>query len=298
MQVRLIFILTVYCVFSTIVLGQKGKEKENDVYVICGESTYHVPENVTLEQAKQIALERARMSAIEEHFHIVVTVHNVIVMKNENENSHRDFLSVGGSEGKADWLGDTQEPKYNIFYEDNQLVISVSICGYARKIIGAGIDFSAKILRNGTEAKFEDDKFKHRDDCYLMFRSPVDGYLAVYLTDMEKVYCLLPYMGTDGGKRKITGGKDYVFFSEKHADVSEENTVIEYIMTCEKQTAVNFMYIIFSPNEFTKANDYRAENETVLPRELPFNDFQKWLINNLIRDKDMKVEKKSVVITK
>jgi hypothetical protein len=300
MKGRLIFILTACCVVSTMVFGQK----QTDIHSICGKGTYYAPANVTIEQAKQIALDRARMDAIEKKFGMIVSQQNSTVVTNENGKSSVIFISVGGSEGKAEWIGDSQDPKYDDIKHikdasgEDMMIVSVSVCGEAREITKAGIDFSTKILRNGTEAKYEDDKFKHKDDFYLMFRSPVNGYLAVYLSDMEKVYCLLPYMNEGSGKRKIKSGKDYVFFSEKHAEPSETNTVTEYILTCEKQIEQNFVYIIFSPNEFTKANDYRAENETVLPRELSYVDFQKWLSNNRKRDKDMEVRIISVTITK
>jgi hypothetical protein len=302
MQIKLIFILVTCFAFSITSFGQK--QQQTDIHTICGKGTYHAPENVNLEQAKQIALDRARMDAIQKEFGVIVSQQNSTVITNENGQSSIIFISVGGSEGKAEWIGDTQEPEYDDikYIRDNDgeytTIVSVSVCGEAREITKAVINFSTKLLRNGTEAKFEDDNFKHRDDFYLMFRSPVDGFLAVYLSDMEKVYCLLPYMNEGSGKRKITGGKDYVFFSEKHAEPSEITTVTEYILTCKKQTERNDIYIIFSPNEFTKANDYRAENETVLPRELSFNDFQKWLHQNRIRDRDMEVRMIPVTVTK
>jgi hypothetical protein len=290
MKARYFLILACHFVFSTLLFGQ-------EVVEICGEANYVIPENVTMEQARQIALDRARMNAIENHFQIQVSQHNVTVVKNENGNSDIQLLSVGGSEGKADWLGDSKEVQYEYKMSDKgMMVISASVCGKARKITGATIDILAKILCNGTEVRYESENFKHEDDFYLFFRSPTKGYLSVYLTDMEKTYCLLPYMNETSGKREIESGKDYLFFSKKHAEQSEAAMVTEYILTCEKQTELNMLYIIFSPNEFTKAND--KKNEPNLPRELSYKDFQTWLLNSQIRDKDMKVEMKSITITK
>jgi hypothetical protein len=58
----------------------------------------------------------------------------------------------------------------------------------------------------------------------------------------------------------------------------------------------NVLYIVVSPNEFTKAND--DAGNAALPRELPFADFQKWLAKNRQKDKDMKVEIKNLTVKK
>ncbi|MDR3266208.1 MAG: DUF4384 domain-containing protein [Tannerella sp.] len=271
---------------------------------ICGEYTYHAPENVTPEQAKQTALDRAKLAALAEKFGTVVSQNNATVVKNENEQSDISFLSLGGSEVKGEWLEDSKEPKYSITYEQEMLVVNVSVCGKAREITGVGIDFSAKILRNGTEAKHESDNFKNGDDLFLLFKSPATGYLAVYLIDeSQTAFCLLPYMNDHSGKVKIEGGKEYIFFSEKHAEPSDITIVNEYTMTCKKSVEQNFICVIFSPNEFIKANDSKAPSlvekagkEVVLPRELSYEEFQTWLTKNKSRDKDLKVEYKVVTI--
>jgi hypothetical protein len=202
---------------------------------------------------------------------------------------------------KGEWLEDITIEYGQPYYEQDMLVLSVSVCGWAREITGAGVDFSAKILCNGTEAKYESDNFRNGDDIYLLFRSPVNGYMAVYLVDnSQTAFCLLPYMNDTQGKVRVKAGRDYVFFSEKHAEAAEKSIVSEYTMTCDKSVEQNYLYIIFSPNEFTKANDsdVHAESDRVLPRKLPFADFQKWLAKNRLRDKDMKVETKGLTIKK
>jgi hypothetical protein len=265
---------------------------------ICGEYTYNAPENVTLEQAKQTALERAKLEALANKFGTNLSQQNTTLIENQNERSNTQFLALMGSEVKGEWIEDTKPPVYDITTVQDMFTVSVSVCGKAREIKGAGINFTAQILRNGTESKFESDEFKHNDDFYLLFKTPVEGYLAVYLMDeMQTVFCLLPYRGDASGKTQVKAGKEYIFFSEKHAD-KEMTFVDEYTLTCEKSSVQNFLYIIFSPNEFTKASDNQSDNELVLPRELPFEDFQRWLAKNRTKDKDMKVETKSLMIKK
>jgi hypothetical protein len=273
---------------------------------VCGEYTCRAPENISLAEAKKTVLEQAKLAALAEEFGTNVAQWNSTIVKNANGTSDISFLSLGGSEVKGEWLEDIKVDYGKPYYDaELNLILSVSVCGKARAITSAGIDFSANLLNN-TEAKHPTDIFHHGEDIYLSFRSPVDGYLAVYLVDDDQTaFCLLPYRNDPTGKVRIKAGKDYIFFSEKHAAPTEKSIVTEYTLTCEKSTEQNLVYIIFSPNEFIKANDVQAASSPqertggeVLPRELPFEDFQKWLAKNKQRDKDMKVEMKGVTIKK
>ncbi|MDR1120544.1 MAG: DUF4384 domain-containing protein [Dysgonamonadaceae bacterium] len=289
-----ISLLLTMLVFSATLSAQKTVK-------VCGEYTCRAPENVSLEQAKRFVLEQAKLAALAEHFGTTITQWNSTMVKNENGKSDISFLSLGGSDVKGEWLEDTSIEYGKPYYEQDMLVLSVSVCGKAREITGAGVDFSAKVLCNGTETKYESDNFRNGDDIYLLFRSPVDGYPAVYLVDdSQTAFCLLPYMNDTQGKVRIKAGREYVFFSAKHAEPAEKSIVSEYTMICDKSAEQNYLYIIFSPNEFTKANDSNVHDESarVLPRELPFADFQKWLAKNRQRDRDMKVEVKSLMIKK
>jgi hypothetical protein len=264
---------------------------------VCGEYTYHAPENVSLEQARQTALERAKTGALAEKFGTTVTQQNTTVVKNENEKSDISFLSLGGSEVKGEWIETIGKTEYDVFYEQGMLVVKCSVCGKAREIVGAGVDFTAKIM-NSVKSKYTTNNFYDGEDIFLAFRSPVDGYLAVYLIDESKTaFCLLPYSGDPQGKTPVKAGKDYIFFSQKHVTPEESRFVTEYILTADKQVEQNFLYIIFSPNEFTKAND-AFTGEVLMPRELSFTDFQQWLAKNRQKDKDMKVETKVLIIRK
>ncbi|WP_373802583.1 hypothetical protein [Bacteroides heparinolyticus] len=56
------------------------------------------------------------------------------------------------------------------------------------------------------------------------------------------------------------------------------------------------LFVIFSPNRFVKANDHQSPVKVKvsnggfdLPRQLTFNEFQRWLLNCRKYDKDMQV---------
>lgn len=269
-------LLLLSVLFTIPVFSQKMKTVE-------GEYTYYAPENVTLEEAKRIAFDRAKIQALADAFGTIVSQTNATHVQNRNGSSDIDFLSIGGSEVKGEWIETVGEPQYDISYEQGMLVVKVSVKGKAREIVSAQIDIKAKVLRNGTEDKFESDEFRDGDDLYLSFVSPVSGYLAVYLVDAEqKAYCLLPYRSQTDGIYKVEANRRYVFFNIKEAPAAERQFVDEYVMTCSRSSEYNQIYVIFSPQPFAKATD-NTSAET-LPRELDFEDLQKWLVN--IRRKD------------
>lgn len=176
------------------------------------------------------------------------------------------------------------------------LAVTVRVKGVIREIVNAAVDFQARVLCNGTEDRFEQDRFRNGDDLYLSFQSPVDGYLTVYLLDAEgTAYCLLPYRGDTGGRVAVKGNRRYVFFSVDDVSAEERGMVDEYVMTCGNREELNQIYVIFSPQLFTKAVDYAGEG--VQPRELPYEEFQQWLFNCRKQDREMRVEVKHIVIS-
>ena len=217
-------------------------------------------------------------------------------MTNENGQTDSHFFSLGGSEVKGEWIETTKEPEYKIMYENGMLVVSVEVSGRIREIVNAGIDFTAKILRNGTEEKFESNEFRSGDDMYLYFKSPVDGYLTVYLLDetTQEVYCLLPYRASGEGAYRIEHDKPYVLFSAKN-ETNNPSIVDEYTMTCSREVEFNDIYVIFSPNTLTKANSNETLGE-LLPRQLEYDEFQRWLVNNRKRNNEMKNVRKVIKI--
>lgn len=251
-----------------------------------GEYVYHAPENVSLEEAKRTALDRAKIQALANEFGTIVSQSTSTNIQNTNGKSNVDFFSVGGSEVKGEWIEDISEPKYSITYEEGMLVVEVFIKGKAREIVSAKIDLRARILRNGTEDKFASDEFHDGDELYLSFLSPVSGYLAVYLADEEKnAYCLLPYRNQTDGIYQVKANKRYLFFNAKETDGIDNDIVDEYVMTCSKSSERNLIYLIFSPNPFTKATD--DNNDECLPRELDTNSFRKWMIKQRKHDEKM-----------
>ena len=252
-----------------------------------GMYTYRLPENVSIDEGKRTALERAKIQALADAFGTLVSQVNSTVVRNENGSSTTDFLSIGGSNVKGEWLETVGDPMFDISWQGDMLVIKVEVDGRAREIKGSGFGLEAKLLRNGTDPRFESSEFCEGDDLYLYFLSPVDGYLAVYLLDetTEEVFCLLPYKGSGESAYQVVHDKPYVFFSAKKA-MENPDEVDEYTLTCSRSVEQNTLYIIFSPNLFAKAN--ASDEDIRLPRQLPLKSFLEWLAT--ARTKDVNIQ--------
>ena len=298
MNMRTAIVTIIMLIFSLPLLSQRIKTVEASY-------TYHAPENVTLEQAKVTALSRAQIQALADEFGTIVSQSNDTRIENKDGQSKVDFLSIGNSEVKGEWIETIGEPRYQISYEGNMLVVTVKVKGKAREIVSASIDLHTHVLRNGTDNKFESDIFKSGDDLYLSFRSPVSGYLAVYLTDAEgQAYCLLPYRNQTDGIYTVNANQRYLFFNIKEAPQNERSMVDEYVMTCERESEHNQIYVIFSPKPFMKAVDRESLKEVTdeaiagFPRELSSAEFRKWLAKARTHDQNMNVRMIPITIKK
>ena len=266
---------------------------------VSGEYRYAVPDHVPMEKARHIAETQAKIEALAAVFGWNIMQADALSVKNTDGDSQVDFRSFSESDVKGEWLSDTREPQfsYSIDAHTGRQVVVCRVEGMAREITGPRTEFTAKLLRKVPDPDFESDRFGDGDTFYLYFTAPADGYLAVYLRDETgTVYCLLPYMRDTDGQVPVTGGREYLFFSIDKAPLAERSVVDEYVMTATHDDECNYLYIIFSPNPFTKTADRHAVEG--LPRQLSYADFHRWLSRCRTRDARMAVDTKLVTIEK
>ena len=265
---------------------------------VSGEYTYYAPSNITLDQAKMTAEQRAQIAAMVKEFNIAVYQTDLSVLSNSIGGELDEFYSIGITESRGEWIRVTKPTEYDISYENGELVVKATVWGVAREVVSAKTIIDARALRNGTEPKFESNQFKEGDDLYLYFRSPEDGWLCVFLLDRfsGEVYCLLPYRNSPEGAVQVRHDKEYVFFK---ADKNQPdwNVVDEYTMTCENSAEFNEIYAVFSPHRFTKP--VGGDSDLVdKPLAFDFEALNQWLFKCLTKDKDMVVVKKLIEIRK
>lgn len=261
------------------------------------EYTYCAPPNVSPVEAKAEAIKRARIEALEKQFGRLISSNSFLSIEKVGVKSRTLFNTLGESEVKGEWLRDLKEPKVLSmeYMEDMSTCITVQVKGEAMEIKSAPVKYDVKILRNGTEARFESDDFRENDRFYMSFRSPVSGYLAIYMIDDEgNAFRLIPYAFSNESSMPVDQDRNYILFSEKHGG--------EGIKTiCEQPIEFNHIYTIFSSTPFTRSLDKgvsKNDDGILLPPTLSLKDFQKWFVDIRKHNKTLSVDRRTIRVTK
>ncbi|MDE6322139.1 MAG: DUF4384 domain-containing protein, partial [Muribaculaceae bacterium] len=205
--------------------------------VVSTEYIYQIPENVSPDQAREIAITRARAQAIADEFGTNVSSRTSVVVENSNGNSNVDFFSLGGSELKGEWIEDIEKPTFEYITDGTSMALKVKVKGRIREISGSKVEADIKILRNGVNDANESEMFEVDDDLYISFNSPTNGYLAIYLIDSsQNAYCLLPYPSQSDGIFKIRANEKYVFFHPDYAKGVNPSEVERLVVDTESET--------------------------------------------------------------
>ena len=259
--------------------------------------------NVAPDQAELTAIERAKVDIIEKEFGTVVGVSNYTEIINEGEQSSVKFLSLGESEVKGEWIETLGQPEIVHNLSNNLQVITVSIKGRIRESARTRIVFEAAVLRNGITKKYESSDFRDGDDLFISFESPVDGYVAVYLYDLSGVNRLLPMYYSGHPAYAVCADVRYIFFADgvsSYSDIESKNLNAihsDYGATCNGNSEINRIYVIFSPNPFNTAGQ-NVSDDILKPVTLSFEEFQRWLSRNRKRDKEMTLIIRDIIIRK
>lgn len=252
------------------------------------------------EQAKTTALERAKMKAMEEHFGLDVSSVTSILQRNKQgggqASSSNDVFALRETSVRGEWVETLEEKISDPTYEKGFWHVKVYLKGKARNYSKEKVEVKYALINN-THDRVNRDQYYDGDDIFMRFSTPVSGSLCVYLVDENKdVFCLLPYQSVTTGCQHVEANTDYLFFTtqtDKEAD--------EYTLNTVRSQEQNAVYIVYTPNTLTKANDLKGganwRNEP-LPRQLSYEDFVKWLSKNQMKDEDMVVLTEVITIRK
>jgi len=252
-------------------------------------------------QAKQTALQRAKLKAMEEHFGIDVSSVSNILQRNKQigkeTSSSTDVFSLRETAVRGEWI-ETIEEKILGESIDRAgfLHIKVYVKGKARNNDKSKVEVKYALINNAHD-RINRDQYYDGDDIFLRFSTPRSGSLCVYLVDeSNEAYCLLPYQSATSGCQHVEANTDYLFFStdtDKDAD--------EYTLNTQRSQEMNVVYIVYTPHSLTKANDKQSGKnwrDEQLPRQLTYEDFAKWLSKNQVKDEDMLVLTEVITIRK
>lgn len=272
--------------FTLVTQAQREEE-------VSGSYTYVLSENdgITLKEAKHMCIELAKAAAIKEKFGELITSDVIDSnVETNGESSTSYYWENTVAMAKGDWLGDTEKPQLDIKYEDDKLIFTAEVKGRAREIIQSKIDLKWEIMKDGLTMRKKASIFESGERVYVNFRSPADGYVAIYLILGDDVtQCLLPYPKDTDGRFEVKAGREYMFF-----DKEEDLTAVPWKLTTKRRLENNQLVIIYSPNPFTKCNDKSVDK--MHPNTLNTHDLQRWLLKCQREDRDMVVNKKWVKI--
>ena len=280
-SITLVAILT-YSLFTSVVHAQRIANIKSEY--IC-----EVPGNVSTDDFKKEVLRAAQIKALAEEFGTFISQTNTSTVSNTNEQSDVRINSYRTSDVRGEWISDIESPRYKFYYDDRGVhMVKVKVHFRAREIEQSKIDCDISLLRN--ERKFRKDAnitFAHNDRVEIAFRSPVKGYLAVYLDDGEgNFFCMLPYPKQDGYAFPVAKDKEYLLFDRESATDEEREYVEQYQMLAPDGVEHNRIFVLFSPRKFTKASD-RPDAQNKVPPQLSEKDFHEWLGRCRKADREM-----------
>ncbi len=239
---------------------------------VSGEFRYIGTENQTIAECKRLALEAARLDAMAREFGTKIT-QDIIqqdIVSSSGENSLFDARSHTSVNGE--WIADDGEPQYKVeMSSDGAPIVTCKVKGTARELTNESVDFYAQPLRNGSA----DENFRSGDRLTLKFKTPVKGYVAVFLIDDKgTAYTLLPYLANTSGLFAVDKSTEYTLF-DPNSPTKGPDEVDEIILMTDQPIERNVLQVLFSPKPFTRPND--SFNGDEAPRSLSQSDFNRWL---------------------
>lgn len=255
-----------------------------------GEISVDFNSDITLKEACHTALERAYANAIAEAFGTSVESATNVSVSNVEGKSSSSLWSFSSLSAKGRWLQDTAEPSYTMRYADGMLFITAEVQGKAQENVRAEVDLDWKILHD-PKTKRENTDFINKERVFVSFKSPVKGYVTIYLADEEgKAYRMLPYKGVDE-PFMVKGGKEYVFF-DKEADPDASYLKVNTNLPLE----LNTIMVVFSTQPFTHCEEIVPGGNKVPYTD--YQDFRQWLTKNITKDNTMVYRTKDIRIRK
>lgn len=275
MRTNWVFILSII-IFLNPLSANAQKER---IVKVEGEILVRIENNESRDQAKERAEELAKLDAIQNAFGTYVEQITDIAV----EEGKINYSILAGTKMKADWIRTTdinftfpEEQPGNT--KDGIIWIKCSIKGEARAISSkANLDILA--LRC-PQKECEADKFTSKQNLYLYFKAPVEGYLSVFIDEGEKVRRLLPYEGA-GNQSSVKTFEDtpYIFF-EKPKGAMASADIDELELYTNKVSEFNTLYILFSEEPYVKPileMSLTGADNYIYPKSLTPASFHEWL---------------------
>ena len=249
-----------------------------------GTAQVKLENNMTKEQTYQKVEELAKINAIENAFNTYVGQESNITVNSGKS----DFRIIGTTKVKGEWietldkkLSEDTRDEIGQFGKEKSIWITCTIKGRIKEATPkANIEFATLSC---PKLNCRSTTFTSGEQLYLQFKSPLDGYLSVYLDDGITVNRLLPYSSAQNySSVNVKADWEYVLFvkGEITPEFGKPDEVELYTL---KKTEYNTLYVIFSEINYYKPmlnQEKVAENGYLLPKSLSKTKFEEWLSNN------------------
>lgn len=278
------------CLVASLLFFSSPSVAARDVRTVEGSSVYVVPRSVSLEEAENIALQRAITDALAAEFGTTVQSEVWLDFYNSNDESSAEAWMNGLNMVKGEWLETIGQPEITLDLSQEGYLVKVRVKGRAAAIESAGVDLKAGVLQAGARGISDGSKFTSGNRLLVEFASPVNGYLAIFLADAaSNVVQLLPFAAETAPATPVKGGKKYTFFADNSGEVEEQ-----YTLFTEEEKERNILYIIFSTKEFTRPNTDLSAGVGIIGADA----FRKWLLRRRSSDPSMQTIIQPILIRK
>ncbi len=302
-----ILVFFLFSLFSFTVNAQKTERQT-------GEYSMLIENSMSQNEAEKMAIERAKLIAIENAFGKVLEQDNSTYIQNKQTadkvETKTSFNFIANTYVKGEWIEDLKKPEITYTEKDNERWIKVIVYGKVREITTIESNFEVRTL-SCPEIKCQTQQFNDGQDVYIAFKSPEKGFLTIYLEDPETkyTYLYLPYKGSRIYEKcvPIKADQEYVFFSKNHDYCNEKGGICELTASVAtgNNSEKNQLWILFSTEALDKPtledettvtkkflNEQDIKKGYTLPKGTDSYKFREWIQSYRVHNK--KVQLKSV----
>lgn len=299
---RILTLISILALFSFAAFAQNDKAKEKK-----SSATYQInltQSDFTEAEACQKCKEYAMIEAIEKQFGRVVVQGNTTIVQNtttgEETETTQIFNTIAETFVNGEWIETLDESCERFVYEE-EFWVKCSIKGKVRELTQPKIELKTATLKcldkDCVSSEYEDG-----DSFYMYLKSPVDGYVTIFISDATTAQRLLPYSSMPKGMMnavEVRADEEYILFSSDMDKLGLREYVDEYELYAETRLDQNRLYVIYSEKPLTKPMlSKNEEEEFEMPMELKAEDLQKWMSKQKRYNPEMVVFRSDITIKK
>lgn len=287
---KLLILAIVGCSMPLALFAQKARVvKETGTYRM------RIERSMSEVEAERIAVERAKIDAIEKAFGQTVFQGNSTFIQNKNTGEQTEtqniFNSVSESLVNGEWLEDLKKPDIRKEITPEYTWIIATVEGRIREITSIPVTFKAYPL-SCPKPSCAQQTFKDGQDFYMYFKAPQKGYVSIFadVPTEGKTYRLLPYKYTSNMSYLVEADREYVFFYNSVGSGASREKVddVTLFLSNKNTPEVTKLFVLYSPaGDFGKpllsVDRNKAEAQKLADRNLETplflesEDFQRWL---------------------